>query len=228
MKGVVCAVVSTEESAKRITAVWVGEKRVLRRAREYAREVWRVNEETRERIDEMRTAVGLERVETYVGVHVRRGDKVREVAEVDIAQYVDAVRALSSDSVPVFVASDDGSAVVAMRRRLRDRVVLAVGGAEGRKGHVQAEVNRRFMKGKYGRVVELLFEVEVLANASVFVGTFSSNLARLVHVLRKEGEESSVSLDDRWAPGVAWKTFGMDYCGSKGANQMFCETMGKE
>lgn len=224
---VACAVISTKESAGRAAAVWTEEEGVLNRVREYAREVWRVNEETRAQMEEMRRAVGLERAKTLVGVHVRRGDKVREVAEVEIARYVDAIRVVSNESVPVFVASDDGSAIMDVRRRLNERIVLATKGVERREGHVQAEMNRRFMKGKYGSVVELLFEVEVLANASIFVGTFSSNLARLVHVLRKGGEESSVSLDDRWAPGVAWKTFGMEYCRGKGANRVFCEAVGK-
>lgn len=48
-------------------------------------------------------------------------------------------------------------------------------------------------------------DLQQLAAAEVFVGTFSSNVGRLVFLLREAGglknRTSSISLDDDWYPG---------------------------
>lgn len=61
---------------------------------------------------------------------------------------------------------------------------------------------RAIYKG-YGSVVYLLADLEQLAAADVFVGTCSSNIGRLVMVLRDglgKEKDSSISLDLPWYP----------------------------
>lgn len=160
----------------------------------------------------------------YVAIHVRRGDKAREVRSVNLRAYADAVTLLARRGEPVFIATDDGSVVPYLRDLLHpSHRVITLNSVMGRTGHRQGEHNRGWMKTRYGTVVDLLAEIEAMRRARVFIATFSSNLARLVHVLRKADEHDSISLDDRWAPGVAWLTFGQAYCGWPGANETFCQ-----
>jgi hypothetical protein len=169
-------------------------------------------------------------VSQYVGVHLRRGDKQKEVRLPPVSAYVAAVEAVSPPSASVFIASDDGRALRELRRALeaRGRVVLALGAASARAGHVQAVTNRAATKHNRPLVEALLAEVHALAAADWFVGTFSSNLGRLVHVLRDEKDpETSISLDTRWAPGVAYRTFGTRYCDADDAHPGYCAMLAK-
>ncbi|CDF38740.1 Alpha-(1,6)-fucosyltransferase fragment, family GT23 [Chondrus crispus] len=191
-------------------------------SRELAKRLWRLNEATAAAVRVVLEEASVWGAGEYVGVHVRRGDKSKEVADVPLWRYAAAVRAVSGEEMAVFVAADDGASVRGLRQLLAGRKVVAIRGAEGRGGHDQLATNRGYMKENYGRVVELLAEVEALRGAKVFVGTFSSNLGRLVHVLREGDERNSVSLDDRWAPGVAWRTFGERYCEMEPVNEVYC------
>lgn len=196
------------------------------RASELGKRLWKVNGKTRGRIGAIRAQLMRRLGGQYIGLHVRRGDKEREVEEVELDQYVAAVRLLGKGGEPVFLASDDGRVVGELSRKLRGRKVVALASVEGRKGHLQGGWNKKW-KGKYEEVVDLLVEVEMLANAKVFVGTFSSNLGRLVYVLRgRKRQGTGISLDDRWETGVAWRTFGKPYCGGTDVNRLFCREVG--
>lgn len=160
----------------------------------------------------------------FVAIHIRRGDKIREVRPVSLRAYADAVTLLARAGEQVFVATDDGSVIEHMRELLRPRhEVFTLGSVGGRKGHRQGQVNRASVARRYELTLDLLAEIELMRRARVFIATFSSNLARLVHVLRTADERNSISLDDRWAPGVAWPTFGQGYCNWPGANETFCK-----
>lgn len=224
-----CVIVATKESAQRVAKVMERRARGgVGLPRKLARRLWMLNEETRTGMREVLRQAGVLEGGEYVGVHVRRGDKRKETPNIPIEKYAEAVRMLSGWDEPVFMSSDDGAAVTELRALLPGRRVLAVSGSSARTGHDQVEMNRRYLKRNYGRVVELLAEVEALAEARVFVGTFSSNLGRFVHVLRKGEANSSVSLDYRWSPGVAWRSFGQPYCQAEDANMVYCESLGME
>lgn len=161
----------------------------------------------------------------FVGLHVRRGDKIKEVMLPPLKKYANAVTLMASNQTTVFIATDDGSVLSPLQNMLSPRPVVFMPAAMRRQGHIQGNMNRLFLKTNYERVIVLLAEIEMLRKATVFVSTFSSNLARLVHVLRWQDVNNSVSLDDRWEPGVAWRTFGMNYCDAPGANEVFCANM---
>ncbi len=123
----------------------------------------------------------------------------------------------------MFVATDDGAILKELRTLLGvGRLVIALPGTEARTGHFQIHVNQGYMKQNRGAVYALLADVTALKDATWFIGTFSSNFGRMVHVLRKASPRTSISLDDQWSPGVAWRTFGKPYCLSADANKMYC------
>lgn len=219
-----CVIISSKSSyGYTATALQQLQSGQLERSRKLATEMWQLNERMRKAVQQVVDEVGL--TEPYVALHVRRGDKKKERPFVPLKRYADAVKLLANDNSSVFVATDDGSVLAELRYYLRGRAVVTVKEAKSRKGHVQAVMNRLYLRKNVGRVVTLLAEIEIMRRASLFVCTFSSNLGRLVHVLRWQRADSSVSLDDRWACGVAWRTFGQDYCGSQDANQVYCNNM---
>lgn len=188
--------------------------------------LWKPNSKTSKAMTKIFKRLGLE-PRHYVAVHIRRGDKRREVPLTSLKKYARAIRIMARLNEPIFIATDDGSVLYDMRKRLPDRIIKMLPSATKRVGHLQAEQNRVWMKRRYEDVVDLMAEIELMRKARIFIGTFSSNLGRLVYVLRNTDERDSVSLDDRWSPGVAWKTFGKPYCSWKRSNKTFCETMRK-
>eukprot|EP00177_Eucheuma_denticulatum_P001833 GFKZ01003272.1.p1 GENE.GFKZ01003272.1~~GFKZ01003272.1.p1 ORF type:complete len:364 (+),score=50.12 GFKZ01003272.1:182-1273(+) len=223
-KRVKCLRISTDRSSRLAAQVLreMGDNG-YKRASELGKQLWKVNGKTRGEMERIQGHLMRRLGGNYIGIHVRRGDKEREVEEVELTQYVETVQLLSKDGTPVFVASDDGRVVAKLSQKLPGRRVVALASVEARKGHSQGGWNKKW-KGKYEDVVDLLVEVEMLANAMVFVGTFSSNLGRVVYVLRGgKSRDSGISLDDRWEPGVAWRTFGKRYCKGTYANRLYCQ-----
>lgn len=168
--------------------------------------------------------------EPFVGIHLRRGDKSKEVPDVPLSKYVEAVDIVSPKTASVFIASDDGRALKKLKKLLEKdgRTVLSVHEAVKRKGHTQAKANKTPLKHNRPRVETLLAEIHALAKADWFIGTFSSNMGRLVHTLRHHRAPlTSISLDDRWAPGVAFTTFKSHYCDADDANYEYCKVVRK-
>lgn len=189
--------------------------------RHVASSVWRLNAGTAARVSSTVKQTQLKPAR-YVAVHIRRGDKSKEVQPISVQQYAAAITLLATRGESVFVATDDGRILPSLRVLLPHNPLITLPSAASRIGHNQARHNRVWMKLRYDDVKDLLAEIELMRRSRIFVSTFSSNLARLVHVLRNADERDSVSLDDRWAPGVAWHTFGQSYCHWPGSNTTFC------
>jgi hypothetical protein len=230
MRGV-CAIISTGASEVMTAAALqrLDYPASLLAARAIGQGIWHHNKETQKRVDALceKAGLGQKGVTRYVGVHVRRGDKVKEVPNVPLPTFLKAIDAVAPPEMPVFIASDDGATIRAFKAITR-RQVLALPSAVHRIGHVQQITNRIAPKAKADVVDELFAEMHALVRAEWFVGTFSSNMGRLVHVLRSQSPETSISLDDRWAPGVAFYTFGQPYCEWEGANRLYCATIKNE
>ena len=186
--------------------------------RDLMRYMWRFNKRTNGTVAQVIGEVRLP--ERYVAIHVRRGDKASEVALQSLQKYVDAVKILNTSNV--FIATDDGGVIETLREMLAPRKVYFTTGSEERRGHSQLKLNQAGMKRNYMKTITLLAELEIIRRADYFVGTFSSNVGRLAHILREGDARTSISLDDRWAPGVAWKTFGQKYCEDENANAEYC------
>ncbi|KAA8498510.1 hypothetical protein FVE85_6095 [Porphyridium purpureum] len=149
-----------------------------------------------------------------IGVHIRRGDKYKEVPFVDLSTYASAVRiaAAHTGCSQVFVASDELASIRTLERELGGMTLLSIAGEE-RVGHDQQVANREAKFDRSVHTLELLLELKVLAASRIFIGTFSSNFARLVHVLRGQPANTTWSLDTAWhQPGTAYRSFGTQYC----------------
>eukprot|EP00904_Undaria_pinnatifida_P006339 jgi/Undpi1/2835/HiC_scaffold_14.g06212.m1 len=158
----------------------------------------------------------------FVALHIRRGDKItqHEAQEIDVEEYLAAaVDYLNEDDsrIPVddvkgiWVASDDytmADEVSALAHTYfpnvdSNAIVWVAGGVPG--GAETSGVFTHTNQQGYGPFVYMMADLEQMAEADVFVGTFSSNVGRLVAVLRDGlGKErsSAISMDtEHWWPG---------------------------
>jgi len=178
---------------------------------EVARRMWRHTPATARAVRELNAELRLP--QDYVAVQIRRGDKVggarRETLKVTISDYVRSAEAQCAAAGPrrppqvVAVCSDDVAAAeefAAEMRRRRPEVGVRHRGRRSvpetlRRGHWQAEFNALPEDVRRDLTHEFLADVEMMRAARALVCTHSSNVGRLVALLR-DGE--TISLDGAW------------------------------
>ncbi|CAM9127186.1 unnamed protein product, partial [Ectocarpus sp. 4 AP-2014] len=152
---------------------------------------------------------------TYLSMHIRRTDKKHEARPRKTEEYFQktvqylrkSVDGLTAADVTGIWLSTDEAAVYNEVKRLAprffpnvtpERVIYVTGRVAVRSmlsGH-PADAQRD--RNTYESLVVLRAELEMLANADVFCGTFSSNLSRIVALMRrtlKLPDESALSAD---------------------------------
>jgi len=160
--------------------------------------------------------------EPYIGLHIRRGDKViyGEAKAVEVEEYLmEAKKYVNNiDEIKgIWVASDDMNVINEVRdlssiyfpNILKENIIYATSeGINEKKSKEWSMYNMpittRSKFQEYKSFVYLFSDIERLSNAEVFVGTFSSNMGRIVHVARESKNKprnSSRSLDVKWHPG---------------------------
>jgi hypothetical protein len=142
-----------------------------------------------------------------IGVHIRRGDKHREARMIEVETYMEAVRNItevqnvSLQNVVVVIASDDFRVVEEFKNKTRGQMTVVSMEKlidTSRAGFVEAESLVMEPHLKYISGLEMLIEVEALARANYVVCTHSSNVCRLIQMIRKVDEKSIVSVDGEW------------------------------
>jgi hypothetical protein len=161
--------------------------------------VWKLNDVLSKEIDEIISELfKLSPNEPYHGIHVRRGDKLdHEAGSVEIERYIEKLN--FADAKVVYVASDDYSAVTQVREQLahrgEDEVKVYSLCQENMRGYHQAKFDELSNMEKQASIRLLLTEFEILRNSVTFVGSFSSNVGRAVHVAREGVNSFSTDIE---------------------------------
>ena len=158
---------------------------------------WRYNEATRERVEAMKAAVGIE--PPYVGLHVRGGDKVIEHEIFEAKKYVEAAER-RSELKRAFVLTDD----YALFERLREAFPaweFRTTCVSTERGYFHEEYQRLDAAAKAGQLLKLFAAMDLLADSELFVGTFSSNPGMNLGMRMPAGRAFGVDYDSwriRW------------------------------
>lgn len=140
--------------------------------------------------------------EVSCGLHIRRGDKVsgtsKEADAFSIETYVNA--ALEIDpSITTFTLCTDDYSVVKDFKKLYPQYKLVTLCPENRIGYFQKQYNSLKNKpDKRNEVINILKDCDLLIKAKMFVGTYSSNVARYIVLMRNNKE--CYSIDENWSP----------------------------
>ncbi|CAM9717302.1 unnamed protein product [Ectocarpus sp. 12 AP-2014] len=167
--------------------------------------------------------VAAVRSERYVAIHVRRGDKIThgEAKMTEVPVYLQAAESFLGNSTEgevgpssitgLWVASDDSSVLQEVKALASnyfpkvqpERVVSISFRTEAPALHsdgVKLPSTSRSMT--YELYVGLHAELYMMSHAEIFVGTFSSNVGRLVYLMREVNglpRNSSISVDLPWS-----------------------------
>lgn len=155
--------------------------------------------------------------ELFFGVQIRHGDKRAEADPIETDEYAHVVQGMTSRVVSSAVASAKSAAehILAMKSHNIRTVWLAtidrdaedtLRDALGADYEIKSLAHSKTIQSWNGNagtlyypgsdhVYDILTDVEALRRSHTFIGTPSSNIARLVYFLRKPGSKA-ISLDE--------------------------------
>lgn len=133
--------------------------------------------------------------DNYVGLHIRRGDKVNnQMGIIRTKLYVNKI--IESGVFNVFVSTDDNQAILELKELLPNNYKIFTFSTSSRTGFSEDKQRRRLAHEKKIEMLELFSDVEALVRSSLFIGTFSSCIGQYVN-LRREGK-ATYSLDNNF------------------------------
>ncbi|CAN0124631.1 unnamed protein product [Scytosiphon promiscuus] len=161
----------------------------------------------------------VSRADRFVAIHVRRGDKLRnEAAKVEISAYLRAAALFLWESTGdrsgiesifgVWLSSDDSTSLPEVQElaskyfpNVRNDKIVTISFRDDGPEHPnfpRDEIPTLSQEMTYELYVGLHAELRMMSEAVVFVGTFSSNVARLVYLMRESNglpRKSTLSVD---------------------------------
>ena len=161
------------------------------------KQMYALNKDTKEqlkqRIDDLRLP------DAYIGVHIRRGDKItsKEMQEIRLDKYINTIVNYKSVSSNVYIATDDTSIINDIKEKLRPygfEIFYNINNQST--GFNEAVFNNTSKKNRQEETLNVLLDMEILIHSSFFIGTYTSNLSRVVPFFL--GLDKCISLDNDW------------------------------
>lgn len=141
---------------------------------------WKFSEKTKCAIDNILGA--LEVPKDYVGIHVRRGDKIKEVSFVSVDNYMSILKD-KSEIKNVYVATDDYGTIKLLRANYPEYRFYSLT-KEVSAGYDQTAFDNLEKGKKQTHMISLFADIEMLASAKCFVGSYSSNVGLYIAIRR--------------------------------------------
>jgi len=141
--------------------------------------IWKYNRQTQSAISSTISSVDLP--SRYIGLQIRRGDKVSEHCLYTPEQYMDRAIICEPNIHDVFVSTDDVEVV-------RQLIVSFPSYSfyhlcrENDRGYNQAEFMMQMPNDRVSSMIRLWASIDILTNAEFVVGTYSSNLGVILGI----------------------------------------------
>lgn len=148
----------------------------------------------------------IQNLSNYIGIHVRKGDKLKSEARLTpLNRYITTIeRALKGNgTVPqIFVASDDYTVVNELRQLKPTWNFFSLHDRNDRRrksnGHFQGHFNRLPRNETLYETRLFLCELQMLTDARYVFCAMSSNVCRLIQILRSQHPSTVISMDRTW------------------------------
>lgn len=119
----------------------------------------------------------------YISVHVRRGDKITsgEMSDINLDVYLNKICQKLYVSHSLYVATDDYRVVSYFEEKLKDHNVKVFFNENNKQmGFDERNFNNMSKSDIKKNVLNMLFDMDMLIHSNYFIGTYSSNIGRLV------------------------------------------------
>ncbi|CAF3404484.1 unnamed protein product [Rotaria sp. Silwood2] len=148
----------------------------------------------------------ISNISNYIGVHIRRGDKLaKEARLIPLQNYIKIIeqrKLIKNKSEHIFVSSDD-PLVIEELRHLKPMwnfvsIYKISYNTTRQRGHFQSQFNRLSSREKSFETRLLMSELQMLINSRYVLCSMSSNVCRLIQILRHRHPSTVISLDKSW------------------------------
>jgi len=155
--------------------------------------VWRFKPSVKQLIDAICDSISLP--SEYIGIHIRRGDKINETYPVPLEDYM--LKAITISSCRnAFIATDDYTVIEDLKIKYSDWKIYTLCKPMNRGYDQNKQAQKDKSKVKEDMII-LFAEIELLSNATCFIGTFSSNVA--LHMIMRLTESKCYGVDfEKW------------------------------
>jgi hypothetical protein len=172
--------------------------------------ILRPNEVVKAYIQKMKSDLGFNHL--IVGMHVRRTDKIGyESVLVPLEKYMQPVKAFFAARLTpgkkklVYVSTDDSKAIDELRSSNPDYKFISQPGISA----APLTIERRYSSSE---LMRLIIDIHLLVECDMFVGTFSSQISRIVYEMMQvkhvdlPKEKLVISMDGGWFSGAGIQT----------------------
>ena len=161
------------------------------------KQMYVLNNNTKDYLSNRINNLGLP--DDYIGVHIRRGDKItsKEMQEIRLDKYINTIVKYKSVSSNVYSATNDTSLINDIKEKLHAYDLKIFYNKNNQStGFNEAVFNNSSKQARQEETLNVLFDMEVLIHSSFFIGTYTSNLSRVVPFFL--GLDRCISLDNDW------------------------------
>jgi hypothetical protein len=151
------------------------------------------NAKTKSQIIDLKCSVNLP--SEYIGVHIRRGDKITESMEVSTDIYIQKILDLNIQCKNVFVLTDDYTVIEDLENRYTEWNFYTLT-KHSERGYNYAEYNKKKVEDKISDIIKLFAAVEILRSSEVFIGTYSSNPGMFLGMCKDRTKVYGVDLEE--------------------------------
>lgn len=145
--------------------------------------IYLFNAPTRKEVDLLTEKVGLP--DSYIGIHVRGGDKSTETDIVDCSEYMNLVKEKGKGIKNIFVSTDDYTVFEYLTANYKDYKFYTLT-SESERGYYYDSFVKRTSEDKKSDMIKLFASIELLRKSDVFIGTFSSNMGMFIGMCKDE------------------------------------------
>ncbi len=123
----------------------------------------------------------------YAVFHIRRGDKIKTGEDnfYPVEDYMNKLKSINSSIKTVFVMSDDFSVYTELKNKFLDYEFITLI-SDSKKGYKNSDFNQMKKSQKKVEIINLLTEIEIARESKIFIGSFRSNLYRLIEYYKLE------------------------------------------
>jgi len=132
-------------------------------------------------------------ISPFVGMHIRRGDKVKEANPVSIQQYVEKISDIIPDARQIFIFSDDYQVLKEFTALAPNEWSITSFCNSEANGYTNKIFNNQCGVEKKKQMLAFLADIHMLRKCDKFIGTYSSNVARAIALFL--GKDKCYSLD---------------------------------
>jgi len=195
----------TTRVGTQVVKFWIATRQVqsIETKRRVAHYLWAsMSKETLQFIQTYR----ISNLSNYIGIHVRKGDKIeKEARAIPLDKYIKSIERIlikNKQIRHILVASDDHTVIEELRQlKPAWHFLSALEKSHQRTnttGHFQLHFDRLSKKEKLFETRLLICELQMLIDSDYVLCGMSSNVCRLIQILRHQHPSTLISLDRSW------------------------------